>query len=353
MKRTHRINQAGMVAIIVSMIMMFVITLIVIGFSEVTRRSQRETLDSQLATQAYYAAETGVNDVVNLIAKQGVNPQAMTGGSGCGIGTYSGVAYPRQLNGTGVENTCLLVDANPTSLRADGVANISDTVVWDVKNHNAGVPFSNLTFSWSPDPSVAVGSCNSAPTAYPPASAWIDPAAAARCSYALVRVDIVPAATALDPDSLQAATKTLYLKPSNASAAVTLGGTSAYQGGCVPTGTAKTDTCSVQINVTGADEYYVRVTSLYATTKNLTLTGHDASGVTKFENGQVVIDSTGKAQDQVKRIRVRVPLGGNAELPVFAVQGKGSICKDLTAAAPTVPNPAGIYDAGDCSSIWP
>jgi Tfp pilus assembly protein PilX len=65
-KMTREDKQAGMVAIMVTMILMIVISLIVVGFAQISRRNQRQALDRQLSTQAFYAAETGVNDASDL-----------------------------------------------------------------------------------------------------------------------------------------------------------------------------------------------------------------------------------------------------------------------------------------------
>ena len=54
-------NEQGLVAIVVTLIIMLVLTLIVTGFAQLARREQREALDRQLASQALYAAESGVN----------------------------------------------------------------------------------------------------------------------------------------------------------------------------------------------------------------------------------------------------------------------------------------------------
>src|SRR5260370_15103164 len=54
--------EAGIVSIMVTMITMIVISLIVLGFADIARNEQRNSLDDQLSTQAYYAAESGVND---------------------------------------------------------------------------------------------------------------------------------------------------------------------------------------------------------------------------------------------------------------------------------------------------
>ena len=53
--------------VLLTMILMIVVGLIVLGFAQISRRNQRQALDRQLSTQAFYAAETGVNDAANLI----------------------------------------------------------------------------------------------------------------------------------------------------------------------------------------------------------------------------------------------------------------------------------------------
>ncbi|MGH7240711.1 MAG: pilus assembly PilX N-terminal domain-containing protein [Candidatus Saccharimonadales bacterium] len=341
MRRTHQNDQAGMVAIIVTMIMIMVITLIVLGFSQVTRRNQREALDNQLASQAYYAAETGVNDVVSYVKTHTI-PSANTGCS-------NGAVLPRALStDNSVATTCLMVDPNPTSLIVDTINSSTDSVVWDV-NNASGNPFTTLKLTWSPDPaSTATGSCGTAPNVYPKPTAWSS--GATSCKYALLRVDLVPASTPLDAVSLTNADKTLYLKPSSANTSPwpTLGASTAYQVGCKPSG----GVCTAQVNVSSS-HYYMRITSLYAAAKNVVLTATQASGQATFTGGQIVVDSTGRAQDQVKRIRVRVPLGQSTDLPVFGLQSASTICKNLGLGIATPTNSSPIYDAGACGPVGP
>ncbi|HSX32249.1 MAG TPA: pilus assembly PilX N-terminal domain-containing protein, partial [Candidatus Saccharimonadales bacterium] len=66
-KRPASAKESGMVAIMVTIILMIVISLIVLGFAQIARRNQRQSLDRQLSTQAFYAAETGVNDASKVI----------------------------------------------------------------------------------------------------------------------------------------------------------------------------------------------------------------------------------------------------------------------------------------------
>jgi Tfp pilus assembly protein PilX len=66
----HNSSQTGMVSIMVTMLLMLVITLIVLGFAQVSRREQIQTLDRQLSAQAFFAAESGVNDAISVIKQR-------------------------------------------------------------------------------------------------------------------------------------------------------------------------------------------------------------------------------------------------------------------------------------------
>jgi Tfp pilus assembly protein PilX len=55
-------SQSGMIAILVTLLMMIIISLLVLGFAQVSRHEQGNTTNTQLSTQAYYAAESGIND---------------------------------------------------------------------------------------------------------------------------------------------------------------------------------------------------------------------------------------------------------------------------------------------------
>ena len=58
-----RKNQDGIVSLIVSITIMIIISLVVISFARLMRTEQEQALDRQLSSQAFYAAETAVNDV--------------------------------------------------------------------------------------------------------------------------------------------------------------------------------------------------------------------------------------------------------------------------------------------------
>jgi hypothetical protein len=343
---THNIrhNQSGIVAIVVTMIMMLVITLIVLGFTQATSRNQREALDSQLGTQAYYAAETGVNDAVNYIT---ANPGTAQ------ISTCKNLLLPpRKLKADkSVAYTCLMVNPNPTSLVLDGV-DTTASKQWHVQN-GAGINFGSLTFEWTPTPGGGPATCSSIIGKYPPHNTWTS-----NCSYPILRVDITKAPIAsYDAASLANNTTTLFLQPggSGGSAATvsSFGPKKAYQAPCAIISTSDGVVCSAKVSLALAaqsSEYYIRLTTIYESTASVTLRGTNITPggpVSTFTKGQYVIDSTGRAQDQLKRIQVRVPYKLNSSgTPTYALQSTDTICKDLSVSAT-------MYDKGACGGLWP
>src|SRR4051812_1988899 len=97
----------GVVSIIVTILIMLVLSLIILGFAQLVRREQRQSLDRQLSTQAFYAAETGVNDAIKAL-----NNSVLTGKkSDCdpdGLGLGANV---NKLDASGtVSYVCVLVN---------------------------------------------------------------------------------------------------------------------------------------------------------------------------------------------------------------------------------------------------
>ena len=69
-------DQRGFAAIVVALVLILVLSLLTIGFAELMRHEQRSALDKQLSSQAYYAAESGVNDAVSAAASNLPRPPA-------------------------------------------------------------------------------------------------------------------------------------------------------------------------------------------------------------------------------------------------------------------------------------
>lgn len=346
MSKTLRQDQRGIASILVTLIMMIVISLIVIGFAQVTRRNQREALDQQLSTQAFYAAETGVNDTVKLLKSQLSAGTSLSPKTDCANNTpYAGLTPT--LSTDGVSYSCILVDPTPTSLLYTSIQEQRTTVVPITTN----AALTNLTFKWGPDgTNTDASKCNDNNLALPIAGTatgnWL-------CSYGLLRVDLVKIDSAhLDAAGLDDRTVTFFLKPTTASVSNDVstgappvvngfvGGQRAY----IVTTKCSGGSCSATINFgAGAQgtQYYARLSGMYHNVANLAISGQTSIGAATFSNAQVVVDSTGKAQDQLRRISVRVPLlDSNSDLlPNNLLQSAGAICKRyyIAPAVPSVP----------------
>jgi Tfp pilus assembly protein PilV len=321
-----RHSEQGMVAIVTTMVLMLVISLIVLGFAQITRRNQRESLDRQLSTQAFYAAESGVNDARRLIKQAVENGQTVQDKTSCG---GSGVAgFYASLNPVidaahNVKYSCLLVDAAPRELRFSDVGTTS-TIVPMISQ--SGENFSTVKLDWQSK--ITTGNpTTGCPTAtnnvFTPVGGW-------GCGYGVLRFDLVPTAgSTLTVDSLQANTMTVFAVPLRTGGVASIpfaAGTNANN----RTGVACTNTqCSLTITGLNTNTYHLRVSSIYKGAA-LQVSGSSASGgQIRISGAQAVIDATGKAQDVLRRIQVNVPYRNTSEnlLSDYAIESQGAFCK--------------------------
>lgn len=343
-------DQRGMVAIMVTVILMLVVSLIVLGFAQVSRRNQRIALDRQLSTQAYYAAESGINDAVSWLQKNSTYTTTSTDAETCNtINTKSGFSV-NKLDSGGVAYTCLLVNNHPPELIRSNLAPGSN-VVWPLKSSN-GLNIATLDFSWRVD--GATGTCTRNIADFPSIANY--DAAGTGCNVPMLRVDLVRyTGGAATGQSLVDNTVSFYMQPKTA-------GTIANNTPQLTSTTANkavisqcqvvAGVCTVTVNVSllGSASYYTRITTLYKTANSVNVRGTLSDGtVAQFSGAVAQVDSTGKAQDQLRRIQVQVPLtgGGNpVPLPTSALQSTSAICKyfvtvpgDATATPPSLCTP--------------
>lgn len=328
MSKNQRLNEQGMVSIVVTMIMLIVISLIVLGFATIARHNQREVLDRQLGTQAFYAAETGVNDVINLIG-HGYDPATdNTNYDSCAAGDIHNFVFKHPGMNTTLDSstktgyTCLLVTPQVPDVPVN--VSLGSNKVEHIQP-SASTP---LTFTWdTSDPDN--GSAASCPTAatinrFEDANSW-----KSVCPYGILRVDIFNAASgATTADAMAANTASLYIVPDTsgpASTGLNFGQAQVIAATC--DAAINKNKCSATVTGGGTD-YYVRLSAIYNSLGTVKIKA--ASGVT-FSGVHLLVDATGKAQDQVKRIQVRVPLtGGDNEPPMYALAATDQICKRFT-----------------------
>lgn len=368
-------KQSGFVSIIVTMVVIVLVTMIALSFALLARQNINQSLNSQLSTQAYYAAESGVNEAVRLIK----------GGSVSDLSTCSNTittAAKANLDGSlPVRYTCVLINQSPRDLRYSDISTESSTIV-HVKADAAGPNISTLQISWqAPSADTSRGANNFAATTsnfYLPQKSFIDSSNIADSAYnkqtaefpnftGILRTTIIPTSAATSGDNLYSNSQDLFLYP-RASATVNGLGAINFRGSGGPAVsfvdgncnvTSQPAFCNVKITGINSKDLYLRLKGVYhdssvqirAFSGNITSSDTDsASGRMQLIGTQAVVDSTGRAVDTVRRVQVRVPLEDHFRYPEYAIESGQSICKIYDFwpgnARYNLP-PAGLYSGPD------
>jgi hypothetical protein len=332
-------NRSGMVAIMVTAMIMVILSLITLGFARLVSREQRQALDDQLSTQAFYAAESGVNAAAAKM-RGGVLAEK----NDCDVSTYN--------NGTidsatpEVRFTCLMIDPTPTELKFNnGFIKTDRARVVPVFTNPLAT---ELNFRWSDNNPARVNAGADCDVRRIPAlNQWGDD------RVAMLEVDLIPfpnAATGnLNREFLDQNTATFLFYPcGDSSASVTTVNYTNFRAGdasgsrrgniqavfCDKSGGY---TCSVTVNGFPAMNYYARIKSIYSSA-NVEVAGKSGTNVVSFANAQVVVDSTGRANDVLRRVQVRLPFESQALKPEASLQSKDEICKLYSVTGTTVEN---------------
>ncbi len=335
-------NQSGMVAIPVTIILMIVISLITIGFSTTVRKEQRQALDSQLASQAFYAAESGIN-----IAAQKLNDPSNSSltKSDCGpSGPFNTSDYT--INGSGISDaygttiTCLLIkpvnDLQFTSVGGTSKVSLIDT--GGVTNINS------IYINWQSTSGNVVTTCNLANT-FPTAEAW-----SSNCSQPIIRLDIVPISNSMSTVDLRSQQFTAFLYPKKTAS----GGTAAnfatglgsgkgaiLDAGCnESTDSNKTQRCMIGLNTVTpvGNKFAIRIISLYGNSDVRVHVRGAGNSQPDLKNAQALVDSTARSLDVLRRVQVRIPLVDSSNVPDFALSAGQGICKQYSVSANSVTN---------------
>lgn len=356
----HQKNTAkdqGVVAIIITVVVMLVLTLIIITFARVARREQRQALDRQLNTQAFYAAESGINDAIEEL-KDPTSPYRNNEKNDCNPLPNAS----NQLDGaTGaIAYSCVLIDPTPISfqlsslspgeskvfkIEREGGGNVSQiSIYWQDSNENErfdGCPGNNnyRTFptTWSTD----------------------------TCGPGMLRADMIRIPNGnFSRTQLTNEAFTSFMVPTRRSGgnaytgtgAISLTGNQGFgnQGVVSPaacpaynTGTGVITTpntptrprhCVVRITNLNAPRFYLRLSSLYKAASVEICTPDCGSNATvAFASGsQAKVDATGRVSDVLRRVQVYVDStdSGPFPFPLNAVESGEAICKRFSDAPP-------------------
>lgn len=318
---TSQADQRGFVSIVVSLIIMVILSLVTIGFAQIMSREQRQALDRQLSTQAFYAAESGVNDARNT-KLQGYSDTC--GSSAKVIDTVS----------QSVHETCVFVNEKPKTIKYDNVDKGPKVFpVHTVDASGTRVTPDTIVVKWSKASSVYGSDFRAASTAFPTNAAW-------GINTGLGRLYIIPFNTNDTRDTILQNTSFTLLNPiSGGTGSQTLVGSRGNNFGVITDGNCSGTSCSVTITGFAASysDLYISLSSLYMP-NNYEVSASKGGTALSFVDVQAVIDSTGRNTDVLRRIETRVPLIEQHNYPIAALNG--DICKLWTVMPTSVAPPA-------------
>lgn len=334
-------NEQGLVSITVTVIIMLVITITVLSFAQIIRREQRQALDDQLSSQAFYAAESGINAARKYIEETWISRGEIPADKTvCNSDrNYPTTALPMTIDSdTDTSFSCLLVSGAPKSLKYD----LSPSAGSKVFPVDAGSnEITSMEVSWTPATTNApLTDCPNTNSVALPAGESTDPTKLwpEKCGFGMIRLDLVPA-NDLSRDAMMKNMFTAFISPAagasspqkvqyNSGRGNVLGGSSNQ--GVRPVASCTNETCKLTIQGMGVfTKYYVRVSSIYREA-SISLIARGNSGDLSLRGAQVLIDATGRAQDVLRRIQVRVPLVGEGLHPDYGIQTTDSMCKQFT-----------------------
>ena len=195
-----RKNEKGVISIIVTMVFIIVVGLIVLGFGEISRNQSRQTLDNQLSTASYYAAQSGINTILNKIIS---SPNSSN--SSCNA---PGLSFSSNSNSN---ITCATWQTSVSTLIWDDISvNKSQTAYIPIPNHSPAQTSYILNIRWNNIGSSPYISSSCDGKLYDSAS-WSN-----KCpSAGVLRLNISsgPSSSCSDRSCLKNSSQTYYLIP--------------------------------------------------------------------------------------------------------------------------------------------
>lgn len=332
----------GMVSFLVTFIMLLVISLIVVGFTRVSSQNRRDALDRQLGTQAFYAAESGVNA---LIKQAETDPTVLT--SSYNSCNNPPISFPSLSDSPDVKITCVLVDPLVPNLEI-GSLSAGKSQVFTIDPRAAdGSPakLKTLLLVWGGPDSIDINNSISGCTN---SAAQYKAKYLANCEMGMVRGDLYKEGGAMNADALAANTRSFFMQPNMSNQSVSLdygSATRAYRGLGRCLGTLSgwngvqipQNQCMAAVTIANpaaaGTKYHLRVSTLYNDASSVKVYAFsETDSKLNFAGAQAIVDSTGKAVDVFRRVQVRVPLdqsSGEGVMP-FAAYSKEGVCKRFT-----------------------
>ncbi len=382
------LNNSGFASMVIALMLIIVIALMSVGFAQLARREQQTALNNQLSSQAYYAAESGINDafydLTNTKTGGGAPCAAYPAGTepyinSCNADNHncmdtstlsqSAKSYNSVIDASSdIAITCLLVDLTPPDLAYSNIGEFSSRYI--IFNTDNSLGTLNFTWQSADEKNPGSSSMNSKfPTTtsegFLPRDLW------KQKNYpGVIQVNFTPIGSTFNRTDLLNNTISIFLYPST-----NIGGfidqdaidyqqyksgpqnnPTVLSGHCTLNPTNFNYQCNSRILVAhspgaGTGPFLVSFTDYYDAS-DLKIRACKASNtdfgtcfinegnstgepgsVLNFINGQAVVDVTARARNVVKRIQDYIPIKQQYNLPQFALEAQ-DICKQFATGPP-------------------
>ncbi|HUA13228.1 MAG TPA: pilus assembly PilX N-terminal domain-containing protein [Candidatus Sulfotelmatobacter sp.] len=330
-------DENGFASLVIALIVIVVLGLLTVGFAQLARREQQNSLNNALANQAYYAAESGVNDTLKDIADGYINQAWLNSEPAGGCLNTTGLnqnalTYNKVLNAADyIGYSCLMVNLSPSNLTFNNTPPGQGQYV----EFTTTAPISNLTVQWgSADGQNVIPSTFTSDDEFSPLATWNKMG-----QLPVLQFNFTPIQSTVTRQGLISSTSNEYLYPYTGGS--TACSVSSGIGGCTPVQPVKCAypaggpaaqplPCSIKLaNVpTGGVGAYLIHFLPYYDQPYIYITATDSMGNPVNFIGQYQIDVTGYAHNVLRRIQVRINSSSGSEplLPSSAIEAQ-NICK--------------------------
>jgi len=324
MKNT--INQEGAASLLFTLVMIIIISLLAIGFSVITTNDQKATLDKSVSLQAEYAAQSGINSVVEGI----INHNSAVSQSSTSTCAPTGGVIPTFPNPNNTRITCLKWSYSPQSLVYSSASSLS-TIINPVNASGIPTNISEVDIKWGPSSATSLN---------------LYPVGFSTASLSGVASGYFPILKIVTANFDMTQLTTTYVVPvSSSSSVVALGdpGINIIKVGCGMSSAATS--CTAKLNALkwtlnpanslcpSTNCGLLTTSSFDGSPLSVNISGFDSTttGVIQFLNSQVQIDSTAQNGNTVKRLVAGYTIGGaSAWSPTLtAATGSTALCKNF------------------------
>lgn len=370
--KRHKIDQAGVVSFITVSLLAIVLTLITTAFVKSMISNQRQVLDNQLSTQAFYAAETGINDAITLLNQATTNdtlddladsiinnpnePAPKCGDFINEIETNVGINDYAELDSSSdIKYTCVLVSSIVPNVLLTSPA-VNNGTFFPVQAWDSDLSIDKVNISWgNSGQSIPDGSATELlPNTE---TGW------GTNSVALMRITFYYPNDVYTRDSLLGNQKTFFLRPIEESeegysqiSFADLDSDYQQQPVGVHCNASNSPICSLDVTgVSGLTDtqgkFYIKITPIY-NSSDITFSAYSSTEtLIHLLGAQYSIDVTGRANDVYRRIEVRRSVLPNYDFPDSVVasgnssgsEDNGNLCKQFLVW------PGGLQDPSECS----